>query len=65
MYEFEEKRVELSRLKLSPVKVTLHTDRIFRDLVAAAKAHPEDGHKVVSSKEMRYRTSGAWHPDRC
>lgn len=41
MYEFEEQRVDLSRLKSCPVKVTLHTDKLFKNLVAVAKAHPE------------------------
>lgn len=41
MYEFEEQRVELSRLKSCPVKVTLHTDKLLRNLVTVAKAHPE------------------------
>jgi len=41
MYEFEEKTVALSKLKSCPVKVTFYTDKLFRDLVVVAKAHPE------------------------
>jgi hypothetical protein len=41
MYEFEEKQVELSKVKPCPVKVTFYTDKLFRDLVAIAKTHPE------------------------
>ena len=41
MYEFEEKTIDLSKLKPCPVKVTFYTDKLFRDLVAVAKTHPE------------------------
>ncbi len=41
MYEFDEKIVQISRLEPSPVKVTLHTERLLKDLTAVAKAHPE------------------------
>lgn len=40
MYKFEERLVELGKLKPSPVKVTLQTEKLFRDLVAAAKENP-------------------------
>lgn len=41
MYEFEEKIVEISKLKPSPVKVTLQTEKLFMDVTGIAKAHPE------------------------
>ena len=41
MYEFDEKLVEISRLEPSPVKVTFHTEKLFKDLAAVAKANPE------------------------
>lgn len=41
MYRFDEKLVELSKLKPCPVKVTLQTDKFLKDLVTVARTHPE------------------------
>lgn len=41
MYKSEHDTVKLSNLRPCPVKVTLQTEKMFRDLVAAARAHPE------------------------
>ncbi|MDE1863007.1 MAG: hypothetical protein KGI33_08855 [Thaumarchaeota archaeon] len=41
MYQFEYQTVELAGLKPCPVKVTLQTGKLFKDLLSAAKSHPE------------------------
>lgn len=40
MYKFEEQTVELAGLRPSPVRVTLQTERLRADLVAAARKDP-------------------------
>jgi len=41
MYQFECQTVEIAKLKPCPVKVTLQTGKLFKDLLSAAKSHPE------------------------
>lgn len=41
MYEFDERLVKISRLEPSPVKVTLQTEKLFKDLRAVARANPQ------------------------
>ncbi len=60
MYEFEENRAELSRLEPCPVRVTLHTEKVFGDLVRAAKARPEQipPIEVAVLGDLRYIVDG-------
>lgn len=60
MYEFEEKRVELSKVKSCPVKVTFYTDKLFGDLVAIAKTRPEQIEPIVVAvlEDSRYIVNG-------
>ncbi|MDE1765546.1 MAG: hypothetical protein KGI27_04620 [Thaumarchaeota archaeon] len=41
MYKFDEEIVEISKLKPCPVRVTLQTDKLLRDLVSVARTRPE------------------------
>ncbi|MDE1863606.1 MAG: hypothetical protein KGI33_11945 [Thaumarchaeota archaeon] len=41
MYQFEEQTVELARLAPCPVKVTIQSESLFKNILASARNHPE------------------------